>query len=178
MRLPSLLFVMTATTLIGACASSDATKRCDVDEPEQRSADTVEEVRARSEAMLAYERAGDAHSVAQMFTEDGVLMLSNRPLLQGRDAIAELYDELYGRFDLSGASSKPATIEVHGDLAYERGTNRSVAKTDKASYEMVGKYVIVWKRQDADWYVAVFSSSSDSKYAEKLDDPKKSRKKK
>jgi len=49
-----------------------------------------------------------------------------------------------------------------GDLAYETGVNRIVIRTPNGDMLDMGKYLIVWKKINGQWYVAALSFTSDA----------------
>jgi ketosteroid isomerase-like protein len=49
-----------------------------------------------------------------------------------------------------------------GDLAYETGVNCMVFRTPNGDVLAMGKYLIVWKKIDGQWYVATLGFTSDA----------------
>lgn len=92
----------------------------------------------------AYYR-GDAETIAQAYTEDAELLVPGAPAVKGRQAIAQAWKKIIGA---GGNRLDIRTIEVQeaGDWAYEVG--RFTAKAPEGKVLSVGKYIVIWKRQD------------------------------
>jgi uncharacterized protein (TIGR02246 family) len=91
---------------------------------------------------------GDAAGMADLYTEEGMLLPTGSEILQGRDAIKQFWQ---GAMDagIKGAYLKTIEIEDQGDTAIEVGnytlTNASGQNLDH------GKYMVVWKQEDGNW---------------------------
>ena len=113
--------------------------------------------RLAAEFQAAYNRA-DADGVASFYAEDAVAMPPNRPMVQGRTAIAANIRR--------NLSDDPATMlltplesAIVGDRAYEVGTRVMKWKTGLVLNE---KYTRVYKRVGTDWKIAYWIWNSDS----------------
>ena len=119
------------------------------------------EVRARSEAVVAAEMAGDYETAVTFFAPDAIIQVANAPQIQGRDALLELYEAILGttlEFEGTTTDIVPA---ASGDLAYEYGINRMVFETPDGPVEDMGKYLLIWRKIDGEWFVAAIAVSSD-----------------
>ena len=90
--------------------------------------------------------AGDASSVASLYSIDAVVMPPNANNVVGRAAIQKLFQDLID----SGMSSAKLTaedVESSGHLAREIGT--VVFGMKDGTFQPAAKYVVVWKRNDA-----------------------------
>jgi ketosteroid isomerase-like protein len=77
----------------------------------------VEQVRAVSAAYLQAVKEGDADKAAALFSEDGVMMPPNAPLIEGREAIRQT---LLKNGPLPTLNEEFLMFEVSGRLAYQR----------------------------------------------------------
>jgi ketosteroid isomerase-like protein len=84
-------------------------------------------------------------------------------VLVGRDAVAALYRQFFsgGMKEIRGTPSH-VEMATSGDLAYETGVNRIVLRTPNGDALDVGKYLLVWKRIDGQWYASAISVTSDA----------------
>ena len=120
------------------------------------------EVRARSEAVVAAEIAGDYEAAITFFTADAVIQMANAPQIDGREALLGLYNAVLGaaiEFEGTETAIVPAGS---GDLAYEYGINRMVFEGPDGPVEDMGKYLAVWRKIDGEWFVAAIAVSSDA----------------
>ncbi|GEM_PF-6055592 len=77
----------------------------------------------RSRLMSAY-GSGDARSLAQLFTEDAVLIPSVGQEIKGRQAIEQTYADLWKTWKVAHFNLTPTEGKIAGDWAFERGTIR------------------------------------------------------
>ena len=90
---------------------------------------------------------GDATAVANLYTEDAQVIAPGSPAVSGRPAIAAFWQTSID----SGVKDiilETAEAESAGDLAYETGILRVVAKDGTTSVE---RYVVIWRRIDGKW---------------------------
>ena len=120
------------------------------------------EVRARSEAVVTAEMTGDYATAVTFFAPDAIIQMGNAPQIQGWDALLELYETVLGatlEFEGTTTDIVPA---ASGDLAYEYGINRFVFESPEGPVEDFGKYLLVWKKIDGEWFVVAIAASSDA----------------
>lgn len=101
---------------------------------------------------------GDAAGCAAFFTEDVMLLPPGEPMLRGREAFIETYQERM-RQSVGGTHTNVLIdFGVEGDMAYQIGTY-AIADADPPER---GKFVNVLKRQsDGTWKVCVSIFNSD-----------------
>jgi uncharacterized protein (TIGR02246 family) len=113
--------------------------------------------------------AGDAAAAAGMHAEDAVRLGSNEPLLKGRANIQASLEEWFSMFDVTEFTQTVEDIDARGDLAYVRGSARSV-KTRLDTGELIadqGKYVAIMRGQsDGSWLTDIAIWNSDLPVAE------------
>lgn len=112
-------------------------------------ADDSAAIAERNAAFEAAFNAKDAAGVAALYTEDAVLLPPDMAMVNGRDGA----EALWAGFIEAGAGDLDLTsvaLEVAGDLANEIGTFSLTVPDDSGGTHAVnGKYVVVWKRDDA-----------------------------
>jgi uncharacterized protein (TIGR02246 family) len=102
--------------------------------------------------------SGDTARVASLYTEDAVLLAPNAPMMRGRQEIKGFFDGMVAQMGLPKLQLNTKQVEEHGDTAWEVGVY--TMKLQDISDE--GKYIVVWKRQGADWKLAADIWNSDS----------------
>lgn len=91
---------------------------------------------------------GDAAGMANLYTQEAMLLPTGSAILQGRTAIEQFWQ---GAMDagIKGAYLKTIELEDQGDTAIEVGnytlTNASGKDLDH------GKYMVVWKQEEGNW---------------------------
>lgn len=119
----------------------------------------MEEVRRAIESvneqfMNAF-REGDAAAVAALYTPDAQLLPPDMQMLEGTEAIRSFWEGAMGT-GLTGARLETLSVESRADLAYEVGRFTLLTRGDGGEIAAgAGKYVVIWKRQDDGWRLAV-----------------------
>lgn len=117
---------------------------CGLDRTSARSEDVRAAISSRNRAFVGAMLRGDAKAVADLYTEDAKVIPPGGEVVNGRTAIAAFWKKAIdaGVKDLTLSTG---TVESAGDLAYEEGTAKQVAKDGKV---IAARYVVVWKRHD------------------------------
>ena len=126
--------------------------------------DAERALHARSDAFQAAESALDAQRATSFWATDAVVQPAGSPALVGRDAVGALYRQIFGSGAVKELRGTPSHVEMakSGDLAYETGVNRIVWKTPNGDALDMGKYLLVWKKIDGEWYASAISFTSDA----------------
>jgi len=109
--------------------------------------ETRESIESGNRAFAAAFLRGDAEAVAELYTKDAQLIPPGAEIVTGRSAIAAFWK---GAIDagVKELALETAEVESAGELAYEVGTVRLVAKDGQVSRD---RYLVVWKRNDGRW---------------------------
>ncbi|HMD65279.1 MAG TPA: SgcJ/EcaC family oxidoreductase [Stellaceae bacterium] len=94
---------------------------------------------------------GDAAAVAALYTEDAYVLPPGSDMVKGRAAIEAFWRQAAQQM----GDAKLTTIDVLplGPEAREVGTVTLKTKTQPPQ-EVVGKYVVVWRKTGGDWKLA------------------------
>ncbi|HSU15791.1 nuclear transport factor 2 family protein [Longimicrobium sp.] len=119
---------------------------------------------ARSAGLQQAEAALDADRALAFWAEDGVIQAGGSPQVNGRAAIGALYRLYFTSLGVRELAGTPAglTMAQSGDLAYETGVNRIVLRANGGDLLDMGKYLLVWRKIDGQWYAAALSFTSDA----------------
>jgi ketosteroid isomerase-like protein len=142
-----------AVAVLGACSG-----------PQVDIAAETAAVSARSQGIAAAEAAQNAEQALAFWADDAIVQGAGSPQIQGHDAIRALYDSFFGSGQLKQFEGTTSHLEVSqsGDLAYEYGVNRFVLTGPSGDLLDIGKYLVVWKKIDGEWYAAALSFTSDA----------------
>jgi ketosteroid isomerase-like protein len=119
---------------------------------------------ARSDALQHAESAFDADAATAFWAADGVVQAGGAPAVNGRAAIGALYRLYFTSIGLRELTGTPGrlTMAASGDMAFETGVNRMVLRTPGGDVLDMGKYLLVWRRIDGQWYASALSFTSDA----------------
>jgi ketosteroid isomerase-like protein len=142
-----------AILLVAGCAAQEQPS------PGALQAADVGEIRRLEQEFVAAELSRDVDAVLAIRTDDVVWMAPGIPTAEGQAAVRRLLQGNPGH--AIAFTVTPARTEVHGDLAYNRGTwsGRFVAGNDTSQDH--GKYVQIWRRVNGEWRIAVDMFHSD-----------------
>jgi uncharacterized protein (TIGR02246 family) len=92
----------------------------------------------------------DAAAIGLLYADDGRTYPPGAPLIEGREAIAAMWQSVLA---LPIASVQLQTVEVGvgDDTAWETGRYAMIGNDGKPTEE--GKYVVVWKHDEAGWKI-------------------------
>ena len=130
----------------------------------------TEALRVRSDGIVGAEAALDVEAALAFYAEDAIVQPAGAPQIRGREAIAGLYREFFQGSQLKEFFAKGSHITVSqgGDLAYEYGVNRTVLAGPEGDLVDIGKYLLIWKKIDDEWFIVALSFTSDAPEPEPL----------
>jgi uncharacterized protein (TIGR02246 family) len=105
-----------------------------------------------NEAFLGHLKKGDFAALAQMYTEDAVALPAGAAAVRGRSAIQSFWEKAAEGV----ADFKLTTLDVKTlgpEAAREIGSFTMRTKSPQPQ-DLVGKYVVVWRKVGSDWKLA------------------------
>lgn len=101
-------------------------------------------------------KAGDAATIASLYTDTAKLLPPDATEIAGRDAIQNLWQSWIDD-GLKDLTLEAIEVESSGDLAYEIGQFSLQAPAENnAMVTATGNYLVVWKRgEEGDWRLHV-----------------------
>ena len=135
---------------------------CQTDRQPGNDADADREaIRQAHRQMQDASARADWETWSAMHAEDAVVMVPNRPALEGREAIGAYFA---GWPAFEGPGVELLEIEVRDDLAFVRGRYRiTMSIPGMAEVADSGKTLEIWRRQaDGRWRISRDMSSSDA----------------
>ena len=133
-------------------------------------------VRARTQALAAAEASKNTDASLAFYAEDAINQTPGNPQIQDLASIRKAYDGTWASIKSFQGTTSKITVSRSGDLAWEYGINRIVIGSPQGDLLDMGKYLVVWKKTDGEWYVAAVAFSSDAPAPSPLpaaDEPKK-----
>ena len=115
----------------------------------------------RQDALLAALSAKDLERVLAHFADDALVHIANMPPIRGRDAIAQLYGNVF-RF-LRSAEYRPDFISTSecGEMGYSAGSVTTVFTGQEGPVEYAGKFLLVWAKRNDEWFAMAYSISNN-----------------
>ena len=124
--------------------------------PDTRAIDEAA-VRAASAEWAKVAAAKDLEKTVSYYAEDASMFPPNAPVVTGADARRKMWTALLAPAELvfSNAATK-VEVARSSDLAYETGTFEESFKDAQGNpVKVVGKYVVVWKKQAGGQWKAI-----------------------
>ncbi|HEY0897600.1 MAG TPA: SgcJ/EcaC family oxidoreductase [Sphingobacteriaceae bacterium] len=91
---------------------------------------------------------GDAAAVAELYTDDAMLLPAGSDFVKGRDAIRQYWQSAMDK----GISSVRLTIlEIEDNAETAVTTGEYTLASREGETQDNGKYMVVWKQQGHDW---------------------------
>jgi ketosteroid isomerase-like protein len=148
-----------AVVLLAACKSQESPKQAQARMEKESEAFTAA-VSAIAKRYQAWFAAGQADSIASMFTEQGREMPPNQPAVIGRPAI-KVYEARNAATFASKLALRGESYMASGPLGIERGSFTFDGKAKPGAPKGVpptihdeGKYLIHWHHVNGQWQVA------------------------
>lgn len=109
----------------------------------------IREVNAKLEA---FQKAGNAEGMSDMYTNDAVLLPAGGDGARGREAIEAFWAEKLGTGVADVHLTTEELVPLGADLAYEIGRYTT---TPKDAEPVSGHYLVLWKKSSGEWKLHV-----------------------
>ena len=117
----------------------------------QQSGIVRQAIEANNKAFVEAFNRGEAGTVADLYTNDALLLPPNSPMIAGRTGIGEFWQKLITA-GLKAVSLDTERVDVCGDTAYEVGHYAlTIPIAAGGTVTDKGKYIVVWKREGRNW---------------------------
>ena len=141
---------MTMTrSLAGMLAIAALAAACSGPAPVEFTTKDAGEIRQQHDAFLAAFNAKDITKILDMYAESSVFMPPNEPIIRGKDALRQFYENLVNRQGASDLKMEISEVAGHGPLAYQSGTYEMAVK--RGSGRDRGKYLFVIRKMANGW---------------------------
>ena len=94
-------------------------------------------------------RRRDVERIASIYTADAIALPPGGPIVQGRENIKRLWRSALEEMEVKSVKIETVDLQLAGDLAYEVGRATLALPAGPA----IVKFVVVWKKEDAQWRV-------------------------
>jgi uncharacterized protein (TIGR02246 family) len=117
----------------------------------------------RQDEFFAAVAARDSNRTAALFAEDAVLHVANMPAVEGREAIRQFYENMFGFLSASSAVPEATRMSASADLAYTVGRTVNEFRRPHGAVEFAGKFVLLWQRSGGEWMITLYGVSSNDR---------------
>ena len=148
----SLLIALIAISLF-ACKSTTETK------PAFDLENAKKEIIAANQELTNALSKGDSVAVASAYSIDGALMSYNAPIVKGKENLIKSWGAFINA--TGGATVELNTVEVWGDENYLTEQGTFVIKSKEGTQMDIGKYLVLWKKEEGKWKLHRDISNSD-----------------
>ena len=111
-------------------------------------------IRQKTEAFVTAFNAKQIPQIMDMYAENATFMPPNRPVLRGRDAIRNFYDELLNQNGATNLRLDVSEVVGHGPISYQAGSYeieyKPAAGTSGPTRDR-GKYLFVLRNLGGTW---------------------------
>jgi uncharacterized protein (TIGR02246 family) len=142
-------FVAILAMVLSGCAKPVET----VEKPNTTEADKVAIGKTMDEYILAW-KAADAGRIAQLYSDDAVILPGDHPAESGRAPITKYNQDFFDEYTPNTFEISTKDREIEGNWAFDSGSYSFTATAKKGGkpLEDHGKYVVIMKRQgDGSW---------------------------
>ncbi|TDI45856.1 MAG: SgcJ/EcaC family oxidoreductase [Acidobacteria bacterium] len=96
---------------------------------------------------------GDIEGMAAIYTEDGVALPPDGPVVKGHEALRGLWGSVVNDMGLKAVKLETVDLElISDDAACEIGeATLDFAPAGGEATQMVAKFIVVWKKVDGQW---------------------------
>lgn len=118
-------------------------------------------IERQMKAIEAAENRKDLGTMLEAMTEDVILQLSGSPLIQGRDAVRQLYEAFFQVFVSTSITTLGTQVSTSGDMAWQYGTHVNEIEGPEGHIRQPGKWIGVLTKVDGKWKMAAVSISDN-----------------
>ena len=110
--------------------------------------DTSKDIRMADDVFEKYFREGNAASISELYTTEGMLLPTGSDIIQGKEAIRDFWQ---GAMNMGIKEAKLDILEVdlQGDSVIETGRYQLKGAGGEAMDS--GKYIVIWKQEQGHW---------------------------
>jgi uncharacterized protein (TIGR02246 family) len=119
------------------------------------------EIERLMKAIEAAENRKDLGAMLEAMTEDVILQLPASPLIQGRDAVRQLYEGFFQVFVSTSITTLGTQVSSSGDMAWQYGAHVNEIQGPDGRVKQPGKWITILTKVDGKWMTAAVSISDN-----------------
>ena len=110
--------------------------------------DILNDIRKADDAFEKNFNQGNAAGIAELYTNDGMLLPTGSDFIKGKEAIRDFWQGAMN-LGLKEAKLDILEVELQGDTVVEVGRYQLKGAGDEVLDQ--GKYLVVWKQEEGQW---------------------------
>ncbi len=111
-----------AAHIVAALALALAAAACGGPQQNEFTTQDAGAIRQKSDAFVKAFNAKEIRPIVEMYAENATFMPPNRPVIRGRDAIRNFFEELLNQSGATNLRLEVSEVVGHGPLAYQAGS--------------------------------------------------------
>lgn len=117
------------------------------------------EIERTNEKFMEMFRQGDAEGIAELYTQDGMVLPPNSDIIEGKQQIKDFWKTAIDMMGIKSVQLQTQEVEPQNNMAYERGRAMIYGEGDQEIDD--SKYIVIWKRENGTWKLHrdIFNSS-------------------
>ncbi len=115
----------------------------------------VDAILSRYQTWMQSIRVRNLEGILDIYAEEATYMPPGKPQFSGKQALREIWDSYLQREEFVAEYFPTIRVSDAGDMAYDIGRYRISMKKEGQPVTFEGKYVVVWRLQEAQWRVVV-----------------------
>jgi ketosteroid isomerase-like protein len=120
---------------------------CSGPAPEEFTTKDAGSIRQQSDAFVAAFNERQSPKILDMYAENSVFMPPNQPIIRGKDALKNFYEDMLNKQGASNLRLNVDEVSGHGPIAYQSGTYEMDLKAAAgAPSRDRGKYLFVLRK--------------------------------
>ncbi len=170
MKMHALMVLALAALASVGCSSGGNGATPDVDQDDVHARAAIDTV--RTEYVEAW-MAADAARVADLYSEDAVVLYPNHAAIVGRPAIRDYFTTFFRELTPEHFQLVSDEIQIAGAWAFDRGSYQlhAAPSAGRDPIDDQGKYLVILQRQaDGSWQVARDMDNSNGRAAPNTDE--------
>ncbi len=110
--------------------------------------DICNDIRKADDAFEKNFSQGNAAGLAELYTNDGMLLPPGSDFVKGREAIRDFWQGVIN-LGIKEAKVNILDVELQGDVVIEVGQYQLIGAGGEAIDQ--GKYIVIWKQEEGRW---------------------------
>ena len=120
---------------------------CSGPAPEEFTTKDAGSIRQQSDAFVAAFNEKQTPKILEMYAENSVFMPPNQPIIRGREALKNFYDDMLNKQGAANLRLNVDEVSGHGPIAFQSGTYEMDLKPGSAAASRDrGKYLFVLRK--------------------------------
>ncbi len=111
---------------------------------------------------MKYHDERNLDGIVDLFTDDARILVTFRPIAQGKAAIREIFRHAFDEFDERSLQVETTHVDICGDTAFCIGTYKTnLISPSGKRVDDEGKWLVILRRAGKTWKIVTYCSNTD-----------------